>query len=143
MTTSNDHTPALSRADLTKRHGTPRGFAAACNQAADDLYITTAECDAAVEKYQREWNAAPTDMRRNVALCLHPSHPGMEMEWNPHHGHWECGSCGCVDQITPSPNGREQLPFDVKHARALAFARKNRGDDLLPGDEELMARDTL
>lgn len=33
----------------------PADFEAACNRAADDLYITTAECNAAVEAYRREW----------------------------------------------------------------------------------------
>ena len=44
--------------NLYVNHGGPREFAAACNRAADSLEITTAECETAIEKYQREWDAA-------------------------------------------------------------------------------------
>lgn len=43
---------------LAQAHGTPDQFAAACNRAADSLMITTAECEAAIEKYRREWEQA-------------------------------------------------------------------------------------
>ena len=46
--------------ELAARHGTPREFAAACNRAADTLYITTAECQAAVTSYSRQWDEAAT-----------------------------------------------------------------------------------
>lgn len=44
--------------ELAAKHGTPEQFAAACNRAADTLYITTAECDTAVAAYIAEWEAA-------------------------------------------------------------------------------------
>jgi hypothetical protein len=47
-----------ARLSLKKKHGTPREFEAGCNLAADDLMITTAECDAAVRKYRDEWEEA-------------------------------------------------------------------------------------
>lgn len=39
-------------------HGSPYAFADACEFAADTLVITTAECRAAIEKYNREWTDA-------------------------------------------------------------------------------------
>jgi hypothetical protein len=48
----------MTRTELEKAHGTPDEFAAACNRAADQLAITTAECNAAIAKYRREWDEA-------------------------------------------------------------------------------------
>lgn len=73
--------------------------------------------------------------------CDNPMHGLWVMDWNPLFAHWQC-DCGCIDDVTPAPNGRPQLTFAQKKARALAQARKGRGDDLLPGDEELMAAET-
>ena len=48
----------MTREQLRQRHGTPEEFAAACNRAADTLYITTAECEAAIASYVEEWRQA-------------------------------------------------------------------------------------
>ena len=43
---------------LKEAHGTPAQFAEAANRAADQLMITTAECEAGIERYLREWEEA-------------------------------------------------------------------------------------
>ncbi len=50
-----------TKAELRKAHGTPARFAEACNRAADDLMITTAECEAGIAKYNAEYEAAPDE----------------------------------------------------------------------------------
>lgn len=45
---------------LKQKHGTPEAFAEACNLAAA---TTTADCEAAIEKYRREWAEAGTIKR--------------------------------------------------------------------------------
>lgn len=43
------------QAKLTEKHGTPEGFAVACDRAADQGVITTAEAESAKAKYNTEW----------------------------------------------------------------------------------------
>ena len=40
---------------MAAKSGTPDEFAVGVNRAADDLYCTSAEADAAISKYRREW----------------------------------------------------------------------------------------
>jgi hypothetical protein len=46
---------------LNEAHGTPEQFAIAVNAAADDLMCTTAEAEAAIERYRRDWAEAWPD----------------------------------------------------------------------------------
>ncbi len=46
--------------ELRAEHGTPDEFAAVVNQAADDLFCTTEEANAAIAKYRVEYAVAPS-----------------------------------------------------------------------------------
>ncbi len=50
----------MTKEELRAKHGTPDDFAAAVNQAADDLFCTTDEANAAITKYRAEYEAAPS-----------------------------------------------------------------------------------
>jgi hypothetical protein len=54
-----DAPPPKTQAELTAAHGTPDQFAEAVNKAADQLFCTTDEANAAIAKYREEWNTAP------------------------------------------------------------------------------------
>lgn len=43
---------------LKQEHGTPEQFAIACQNAVADGMISPAECEAAIDKYCREWAEA-------------------------------------------------------------------------------------
>jgi hypothetical protein len=71
-----EQTPAsmtAAQAELAKKHGTPEEFARACNDAADQLMATTAEANAAILKYQQEWNAAGAPVAASEATPETPS----------------------------------------------------------------------
>jgi soluble lytic murein transglycosylase-like protein len=51
--------PIVTREELTRRHGTPDKFAIAVYLAVPGV-ISVDEAKASVEKYRREWEAAPT-----------------------------------------------------------------------------------
>lgn len=48
-----------SREEMQKEHGTPEEYVVAVWRACDQLMITTAEAEAAVNKYMREWARVP------------------------------------------------------------------------------------
>lgn len=72
--TSTKHRMSEAQKDMRRKHGTPEQFAMAVNLAADRLMVTTAEAEASIDKYDREWEEAgdsPAPCRlRSPCGCL-------------------------------------------------------------------------
>lgn len=48
-----------TKSEMRATHGTPREFAEAANRAADQVMCTTAECNAAIKRYESLYEEAP------------------------------------------------------------------------------------
>lgn len=64
-TTAEEH-KVKTKEQLRADHGTPNEFEAACNRAANDRFLTTAEATAAVSRYRTAYEAAPHEAAKGT-----------------------------------------------------------------------------